>query len=186
MRDEQDLLSEAEVISIGKALLVTGRHTTANQIGNFLYLLLTHPTQFDRLKAAPGLLPTAIEELLRYAPLSAAATQPRVALEDVRIGPVQVRAGDTVLIALPSANRDSAVFEDPDELDLERGHNPHIAFGFGPHYCPGAQLARVELQVAVGSLLDRLPGLHLAVPEPEIGFMRHSMVRGLTALPVAW
>lgn len=186
VRDQQDLLSEAEVVSIGKALLVTGRHTTANHIGNFLYVLLTHPKQLDRLRAAPDLLPTAIEELLRYTPLSAAATQPRVALEDVRIGPVQVRAGDTVLIALPSANRDDDVFEDPDELDLERRDNPHIAFGFGPHYCPGAQLARVELQVAVGSVLRRLPGLHLAVPEQEVGFLRDSMVRGLTALPVAW
>ncbi|GAB3155237.1 cytochrome P450 [Micromonospora sonneratiae] len=186
-RDENaDRLTETEMVTLAAGLLAAGHETTVTQISNFGYVLLTHPVELARLRADPGLIPNAVEELLRYVPLGAASAFARYAKEDVELGGVLVRAGEPVLGALASANRDETVFAEPDRLDLTRESNPHIGFGHGVHHCVGAQLARMELQVALGSLVDRLPGLRLAVPEPELAWKSGLLVRGLSALPVTW
>ncbi|MGX1370247.1 cytochrome P450 [Streptomyces canus] len=185
-RDEEDRLSEEELITMSIALLATGHHTTANQLANHLYLLLSRREEWERLVAEPALLPTAIEELLRVTPLSPYSENTRIALEDVEVGGQLVKAGEGVMVFPAVANRDPRVFERPEELDLTRTHNPHIAFGHGIHHCLGAPLARLELQVALGTLLRRLPGVALAVPAEEVPWKRDHVVRGVAALPVRW
>jgi cytochrome P450 len=131
-------------------------------------------------------LPAAVEEMLRYVPLPTTAVFARFATEDVPVGDVVIARGEPVLVEVPVTNRDPRVFADPDALVLDRDPNPHLAFGHGAHYCLGAQLARLELQVALERVLTRMPGLRLAVPEQELGWNRGYMVRGVTALPVVW
>ncbi|MEO3809594.1 cytochrome P450 [Sphaerisporangium sp. B11E5] len=185
-RDERDSLSEEELIGFGMLLLIAGHETTANQLGNFVYTLLTHPEQLAALRERPELLGGAVEEMLRLTPLTSSAHFLRVAAEDVELGPVTVRAGEAVLVSLPSANRDEAVFDRPDEFVVDRDHNPHIAFSHGAHYCIGASLARMEFRIAIGTLLSRFPHLELAVPADEITFKRNRLIRGLESLPVRW
>ncbi|WP_024806401.1 cytochrome P450 [Nocardia sp. BMG51109] len=185
-RDDDDRLSEAELVNLGIGLLVAGHDTTANQIANFTYLLLERPERWESLAAQPDSLPAAIEELLRYTQLSAGAIGPRVALEDVALGGVTIRAGDAVLVHPYVANRDETAFDDPDTLDLTRGHNAHLAFGHGAHHCLGAQLARLELRVAIGALLHRFPRLRLAIPADEVRWKSGLALRGPEALPVRW
>ncbi|PZM89993.1 MAG: cytochrome P450 [Actinobacteria bacterium] len=185
-RDQRDKLSETELVQLIAGLLAAGHETTVTQIPNFVYALLTHPDEWERLKSAPQLIPNAVEELMRWVPLGVGSSFPRYALEDVDIGGVRVRAGEPVIASLSSANRDETVFADPDRLDLTRAVNPHLGFGHGVHHCLGAQLARMELQVALAALLDRLPGLRLAVPEAELAWKSGLLVRGLRTLPVTW
>jgi len=184
-RDNDDRLTEAELLFLGMALLVGGYETTARQITNLVYTLLTHDRQLRQLKARPELLPDAVEEMLRFI-VFGSALNPRIATADVNLGEVVVRAGEPVLCARSSANRDERVFPRAGELDITRDPNPHVAFGYGPHYCLGAHLARMELQVALGTILSRLPGLHIAVPENELTWQAGIMMRGLAAFPVAW
>ncbi|MCP2167095.1 cytochrome P450 [Goodfellowiella coeruleoviolacea] len=183
-RDTEGRLSENEVVVLGVTLLYAGLETTSNHIGNFTYTLLTHPDQLAALRADPGLLDRAVDELLRFTPTVTSAGFTRIAREDVELGGVLVRAGDAVLVQLDAANRDERVFTDPDRLDLTRKPNPHVAFGFGPHYCVAAQLAKAELRVAIGTVLRRFPGLRLA--DEELSWRRGRMVRGLDRLPVTW
>ncbi|MFD0430771.1 cytochrome P450 [Streptomyces zhihengii] len=185
-RDEEDRLSEEELITMSIALLATGHHTTANQLANHLYILLSRREQWERLVAEPELLPTAIEELLRVTPLSPYSENTRIAVEDIEVGGQLVKAGEAVMIFPAVGNRDPRVFAAPEELDLTRKHNPHIAFGHGIHHCLGAPLARLELQVALGTLLRRLPSLELAVPAEEVPWKSDHVVRGVAALPVRW
>ena len=185
-RDNDDRLTEQELVQLGITLLIAGHETTANQIANFTYLLLSTPGQWEALRADPDLVPGAVEELLRYVQLGSGGAFARVATQDVEVGGTVVRAGEAVFVNIQSANRDESVFHDPAELDLTRRHNPHIAFGHGVHHCLGAQLARVELQVALGSLLHRFPRLRLAVPAEEVPWKTGLLVRGPVALPVTW
>jgi cytochrome P450/surfactin synthase thioesterase subunit len=185
-RDEHGSLSETELVKLSVRLLVTGHETTASQIVNFVHVLLTHPEHLRRLRTSPELIPAAVEELLRYVPLLSGPSFPRYATEDVELSGVLVRAGEPVLPALDSADRDESVFPDPDKLDFTRTPNPHLAFGYGPHHCVGAQLARVELQVALGALLERLPGLRLDVPEEAVSWKKGSLNRSPTEFVVAW
>jgi cytochrome P450 RapN len=185
-RDEDDRLSEAELVQFGVTLLVAGHETTANQTGNFLYTLLSKPHLMRELQDDPDLLDPAIEEMLRVTPLGAAAGFARIATEDVVLSGTLVKAGEAVMTQTASANRDGRVFDNPDEIDFHRENNPHIAFGHGVHHCLGAQLARLELQVAVGTVLRRFPGLRFAVPAEEVPFKAGRLVRGLQALPVTW
>ncbi len=185
-RDNDDRLSEQELVQLGIGILIAGHETTANQIANFTYLLLTTPGEWERLREDPELVPDAVEELLRYVQLGAGGLFARMATEDVRLRDVTVHAGDAVLVNTQSANRDETVFHHPAELDLTRRDNPHIAFGHGAHHCLGAQLARLELQVALASLLRRFPRLALAVPADEIPWKTGLLVHGPVALPVTW
>jgi cytochrome P450 len=186
-RDEDnDRLTEQEMVELAAGLLAAGHETTVTQISNFVYVLLTHPEQLAVLRARPGLVPAAVEELLRYVPLSAAAGFARYATEDLELSGVRIRAGEPVIAAMFSANRDATVFAEPDRFDITREAGPHIGFGHGVHHCLGAQLARMELQVALGTLLDRLPELTLAVDSKELEWKSGVLVRGLRSLPVTW
>ncbi|WP_330257124.1 cytochrome P450 [Nocardia sp. NBC_00565] len=185
-RDDEDRLSEEELVNLGIGLLIAGHETTANQIANFTYVLLTEPGHWERLRAEPELVPGAVEELLRYVQLGSGGAFARIATADVELDGVTVRAGESVFVNTQSANRDEAVFDNPEKLDLTRVRNPHMAFGHGAHHCLGAQLARVELQVALDSLLRRFPALRLAVPVEEVPWKTGLLVRGPKALPVSW
>jgi cytochrome P450 len=184
-RDNEDRLTEEELLSLTQGLLVAGHETTASQIPNFMYVLLTHPEQLAMLRADLSLVPKAVEELMRYVPLGAGPGIARYALEDVELGGVTVRAGEPVLPAIASANRDKSVFTDPDLLDLHRQGGTHIGFGHGAHHCLGAPLARMELQVALDTLLRRLPGLRLA-DTADIDWKAGLATRGPARLPVTW
>ncbi|KAB2340338.1 cytochrome P450 [Actinomadura rudentiformis] len=186
-RDDGDRLSEAELISIaGPGLLTGGAETVASGIPSFAFHLLTHPDELARLRAEPGLMRTAVEELLRFIPINTAAMFARYSMEDVRLGDVTIRAGEPVLPALAAANRDPAVFDDPERVDLARAKNPHLAFGHGPHHCIGAQLARLELQVALETLLERFPALRLADGPEGVKWKFGVIVRGPAELRITW
>jgi cytochrome P450 len=185
-RDADDRLSEQELIWLGVALLIGGHETTLNQLSNVSYLLLTNPEQLALLRTRPERLGPAVEELLRFVPLNTGSAFGVTAREDVSFGDITVRAGEVVIPDVAAANRDPRVFSDPHTLDLLRGEVPHVTFGFGAHHCIGAQLARLELQVALGTLLRRFPNLELAVPPAEIVWREGALIRGVEALPVAW
>lgn len=187
-RDDEDRLSEDELLSLAQGLLVAGHETTASQIPNFVYVLLTHPEQLATLRADLSLVPKAVEELMRYVPLGIGAGIARYALEDVELGGVTIRAGEPVLPAIASANRDASVYTEPDVLDLHRRGSSHVGFGHGPHHCVGAPLARMELQVALETLLRRLPGLRFAEHGRDggIAWKDGLSTRGPEHFPVAW
>jgi biflaviolin synthase len=175
----------AEAVGLAVLLQIGGEAVTNNS-GQLFYLLLTRPDLAERLRAEPEIRPQAIEELLRYIPHRNAVGLSRIALEDVEIKGVRIRAGDPVYVSYLAANRDPAVFSDPDTIDFSRAPNPHVSFGFGPHYCPGGMLARLESELLVDALLDRLPGLRLAVPPEQVPFRKGALIRGPEALPVTW
>jgi len=177
-----DTLSEDELLATCILLLVAGHETTVNLIGNGTYALLRHRDELRRLRENPGLIGTAVEELLRYdGPVQRTA---RIPSEDVTIDGRKIRAGEMVMPFIGAADRDPAQFPDPDRLDIARADNRHIAFGWGIHFCLGAPLARVEGQIAINTLLQRLPKLALATEKPE---HRQSLtLRGLTSLPVCF
>ena len=176
-------LSEDELVSMVFLLLIAGHETTVNLIGNGSLALLHHPDQMRRLREDPGIIKPAIEELLRFDGPLATATE-RYAREDVAIGGTTIPRGALVYAVLGSANRDERQFPDPDTLDLTREPNRHLAFGLGIHYCLGAPLARLEGQIAIGTLLRRLPNLLLAIPPQALRWRRGLVLRGLAALPV--
>ncbi|MCL3998331.1 cytochrome P450 [Streptomyces lavenduligriseus] len=184
--DQEGRISMRELLALTPVLISAGFVTTFNQISNSCYLLLARPDRFSSLLDRPETVPLAVEELLRYVPLPNGFAFPRYATEDVELGGVLVREGEPVLIDTAAANRDPVVFDDAEELVLDRAANPHLSFGHGPHFCIGAHLARVELQVALETLLEHLPGLELAVPEDALRWKTESMVNGLHELPVTW
>jgi len=182
-RDEGDRLTEGELYSMLFLLLVAGFETTVNLIGSGTLALLSFPAQARRLRADPALLPAAIEELLRYANPLNHATE-RFTLDDVAIGDAVIPAGQWVLVATSSANRDPERFPDPERLDVGRDASGHVAFGHGIHHCLGAPLARLEGEIAIGSLLARFPSLSLAVPASRLRWRQSSLIHGLESLPV--
>jgi cytochrome P450 len=184
-RDEDDRLSEQELTVMCCTLLIGGHETTANQINLSLLLLLDHPGQVATLRADPGLIPAAVEELLRCSRLGGLPPA-RVTTEDVAIGEVVIPAGEQVMALFGTANRDPSVFGDPDRFDVTRDAASHLSFGAGVHHCLGAQLARVELQEAFGGLIGRLPGLRLAVPASDLEFKPGMAIHSLRELPVRW
>ncbi|SDY74670.1 Cytochrome P450 [Saccharopolyspora shandongensis] len=185
-RDEHDKLSEDELVRLAAGILVAGHETTATQIPNFVYVLLTHPEQLAELRADLDVVPQAVEELMRYVPLGVGAGFPRYATEDVELGGVLVRAGEPVMVSSSAANRDEAVFNDPEQLDLTRREATHLGFGHGPHHCLGAQLARLELQVALRTLLTRLPGLRFATSAEDVEWKSGMLVRGPQRMVLTW
>ena len=177
-----DTLSEDELLATCILLLVAGHETTVNLIGNGTLALLRHPDQLRRLRENPGLIGSAVEELLRYdGPVQRTA---RVPSEDVTIGGRTIGKGEMVMPFIGAADRDPAQFPDPDRLDITRVDNRHIAFGWGIHFCLGAPLARLEGQIAINTLVQRLPKLALATDRPE--YRQSLTLRGLKSLPVGF
>ncbi|MFE3166546.1 cytochrome P450 [Streptomyces sp. NPDC059224] len=179
-------ITEDEAISLATAIQVSGGHAVRNNSGSMMYALLTHPGHLERLRREPELLPRAVDELFRYVPHRNGVGIPRVAVEDVVVGGQTIRAGEVVYNAYVAANRDPAVFPDPDELDFDRADGPHLAFGHGPHHCMAAIMARMEAEIMIGSVLTRFPGIRLAVPAEEVEFQLHGLIRGPRTLPVTW
>ncbi|WBQ07623.1 cytochrome P450 [Kribbella sp. CA-293567] len=178
-------LTVPELVSIGITLLIAGHETTANMIGLSTLALLRNPEHLDELRAKPELAPTAVEEMLRYLTVIQFGLFRQV-MEDIPLGDDTLRAGEYLVAALSSGNRDEVAFPDPGRIDLSRKASAHLAFGFGPHQCLGQQLARIELQEVYTRLYRRIPSLRLAVPFEEIKFKDNTLVYGVTALPVTW
>ncbi|MFE9561338.1 cytochrome P450 [Streptomyces sp. NPDC006487] len=200
-------LTARETASLGFMLLITGHESTTNMAALSVLTLLRHPGQAARLRAEPALIPGAVEELLRYLTIIHLGLG-RAATADVTVGGATIRAGDGVICMLSTANRQPELFGSadlteptgstgtaeargggspcPDELDVTRDARRHVAFGHGPHQCLGHTLARVELQIMLETVLRKLPGLRLAVPEEQLVFQRDAIVYGLRELPVAW
>ncbi|MGH7366853.1 MAG: cytochrome P450 [Candidatus Rokuibacteriota bacterium] len=177
-----DKLSEEELLATCILLLVAGHETTVNLIGNGTLALLRHPAELQKLREHPGLIGSAVEELLRFdGPVQRTA---RIPSEDVTIGGHTIGKGEMVMPFLGAADRDPTQFPEPDRLDITRADNRHIAFGMGIHFCLGAPLARMEGQIAINTLLGRLPKLALATDRPE--FRQSLTLRGLRSLPVGF
>ncbi|MBV9160814.1 MAG: cytochrome P450 [Pseudonocardiales bacterium] len=185
-RDETGRLTEEELLAFVFLLMTAGHHSTVNAISTGILALLHAPDQFRRLRDDPELIPTAVEELLRYNPSTITGAMMRVALENVELGGITVPAGEGVLAAIGSANHDETVFPAAHSVDIDRMDNPHLAFGYGIHYCLGAPLARMELQVAIATLIRRLPTMRLAVPVQDLEWRSYLVSRALSALPVMW
>ena len=177
-----DKLSEAELFGTFSFLFVAGHETTINLIGNGTLALLQNPDQLALLKANPQLIKSAIEELLRYD--SPVQTTSRIALESLEWQGQTFEKGQEVFIMLGAANRDPTQFENPNRLDITRTPNQHLAFGGGIHYCLGAPLARLEGEIAINTLLHRMPDLRLEIDQPE--YSDNYLLRGLTRLPVSF
>ncbi|MFE2566807.1 cytochrome P450 family protein [Streptomyces mirabilis] len=185
VRDEGDRLTEDELMSLAFLILFAGYENTVQLIGNAILGLLTHPDQLAALRANPERFPNAVEEFARHEGPALLAIR-RFPVEDVTIGAVTVPAGETVLLSLAAANRDPARFPDPERLDLGRDASGHLALGRGIHYCVGAPLARLETEIAVSALLERLPDLALDVDPAELRWRPSLRARGLLALPVTY
>ncbi|MFG1620386.1 cytochrome P450 [Kribbella sp. NPDC049227] len=181
--DGGDRLSEDELTSMIFLLLAAGHETTVNMITNGVHALLRHPDQLALLKAEPERLPAAVEEILRYdGPLQAAI--PYVAQAPIEIAGSRIEAGEVIVFALLPANRDGRKTDRPDELDITRPENAHLAFGHGIHHCLGAPLARLEGRIALGMLFDRFPDLRLAAPEQDPDRAASLLMNGIRELPV--
>lgn len=181
VQEEGDRLTEDELVATCVLLLNAGHEATVNVIGNGMFALLSNPDQFDLLKRQPDAVPTAVEEMMRYdTPLQLFR---RWVLEDVTYKGHQFKQGTEIALLFGSANRDPARFDNPDVLDVTRRDNPHISFSLGIHYCLGAPLARLELQIAVAILLRRMPNLRLVEP-PQ--YRDSVVIRGLRELKVAF
>lgn len=180
-----DQLSEDELVAMVFLLLLAGHETTVNLIGNGTLALLQHPDQMIRLRNDPTLIKSAVEELLRYGSPVETATE-RFAREDVTIAGVTIPRGSLVFAVIASANRDERQFANPDTLDIAREPNKHLAFGLGIHYCLGAPLARLEGQIAVNTLLRRIPDMQLIGSPEALRWRPGLMLRGLKALPVTF
>ncbi|MBT2406835.1 MULTISPECIES: cytochrome P450 [unclassified Streptomyces] len=182
-RDDEDRLTEDELVSLAFLILMAGSENVQHVISNGVLALLSHPDQLASLRAHPDLLPEAVEELLRYAqPIQ--TTIRRFPTEPVEIAGVPVPAGDTVLLCLASAHRDPARYPEPDRFDINRADKAHLALGHGMHYCLGAPLARLQLTLAFGTLLDRLRGIRLARPVEDLPWTTTFRSHALRALPV--
>ncbi|WP_410672118.1 cytochrome P450 [Amycolatopsis sp. cmx-4-68] len=178
-------LDRAGAVSMAVLLLVAGHETTANQIALSVAFLLRNPQHAETFRRADGPPATAVDELLRLLTITHTGRR-RVATADVPIGGVTIRAGDGVIAAADIANRDPDRFPGPDDTDLDRTPNHHLAFGHGEHLCLGHHLARLELDVALAALFRRLPALRLAAPEAELPFRHTHPIYGVDHLAVAW
>ncbi|MCI2423636.1 cytochrome P450 [Saccharopolyspora sp. K220] len=185
VREHGDDLSTAELIGIAGLLLVAGHETTSNMLGLGTLALLRHPEQLAMLRDDPSVVNPAVEELLRWLSIVHSGV-PRTTKTEVEIAGQVIPAGEVLVMALPAANRDPALMDDPDRLDITRGVAGHVAFGHGVHHCLGAPLARMEMQVAFPALLRRFPGLALAEPDADANFRAYHVVYGLHSLPVTW
>ena len=182
-RDQDDRLTEDELISTAYLFIIAGHETSTNLIGNGIYMLLRTPELADRVRAHPEELPGAIEEFLRYeSPVTAASL--RTATCALDLFGAEVAAGDLVMVSLRAANHDDSVFPEPTEFRMDRDRNPHLSFGHGIHFCMGAPLARLEAEIAIGEFLTRFPKARLAVSPEAIQWRPGLLTRGLTNLPI--
>ncbi len=181
--EDGDSLSEDEVVAMVFTLVVAGYETTYNLIANGVAALLTHPDQLELLKNDPELINSAVEEILRFTG-TIGGTKPNYASEEVVLHGVTIPRGAMAIPLLASANRDPEVFENPDVFDITRAPNYHIAFSKGPHFCLGANLARMETRVAISNLITRFPGLQLAVDPSDLQVHPLPFWRRLKQLPV--
>lgn len=183
--EDGDQLDEKELISMIFLLIVAGHETTVNLLGSGTLALLQYPDQLQLLRENPALIPTAVEELLRYtAPVS--FSDERWANEDIMLHGKLIRKGQMIIAALISANADPHQFPGGETLDIMRDEKQHLAFGKGIHFCLGAPLARLEGQIAFATLLQRLPDLRLACEPEQLTWNRNPMLRGITTLPVTF
>ena len=183
--EQGDSLKENELFSMMILLIIAGHETTVSLIANAVLALLTHPEELERLRRDPALVSAAVEELLRYeSPVERTIT--RWAATDVELGGRLIERGELVIAVLGSANRDASRFPNADKLDLDREDVRHVGFGRGKHFCLGAPLARIEAEIALTTLLRRLPGLRLATEPGELAYRPIPLFRSLVALPVAW
>jgi cytochrome P450 len=182
-RDEAGALSEGELLAFVVLLLLAGNETTTNLIGNGLLALCRYPEQFERLRQHPELLPTAIEEMLRFDPPVQMTV--RMAEQDTSIGGTAVARNSLIFVLLAAANRDPRQFPNPARFDITRTPNEHVAFGEGIHFCLGAPLARLEGAIAIGLVLERFPKLRLADPGAKLDYRGSLALRGLQSLPLA-
>ncbi|KAB8191108.1 cytochrome P450 [Nonomuraea phyllanthi] len=177
---------DGTIARLAGGLLFAGHETTVNRIDYGVLLLLANPGQLDLLKADPGLAPGAVEEILRMA-VPGLHGLPRYAHEDIGIGGRTIRRGEAVVITTGAANRDEQIYADPDGFDILRPQtDPHLSFGYGPRFCIGASLARVELEAVFGRLFQRFPGLRTTVPVEELPRNDNRIAGGFAALPVTW
>lgn len=182
-REDGDRLSDRELVSTCALMFVAGYETTASMVGNAVLALLEHPEKLAEVKADPSLMPNAVDELLRFdGPVNVATL--RSTATEVQVGDVTIPKGQFVLVSLISANRDGTKFPEPEQLDFTRPLGGSLAFGHGIHYCLGAPLSRVEIEVALSRLLHRFPNLSLAKPPSTLKWRNSLLVRGLTALPI--
>ncbi|WP_405781791.1 cytochrome P450 [Streptomyces sp. NBC_00859] len=182
---EKGTIDREELVSTAILLLVAGHETTASMTSLSVITLLEHPDQYAALRADPSLVPGAVEELLRYLAIADIAGG-RIATADIEIAGELIRAGEGVIVTNSIANRDSSVFADPDTFDVRREARHHLAFGYGVHQCLGQNLARLELDVILTALLERLPGLRLAVPVDGLTLRPGTTIQGVNELPVTW
>lgn len=181
--DDGDYLNHEELLSMVFLLLIAGHETTVNLIANGMLLLMQHPDQMQQLRNDLSLMPSAIEELLRFnGPVEIPVW--RVALNDIEIGGVTIPQGDIVLPALLGANRDPKVFDNPNTFDITRQPNPHLAFGHGIHYCLGAPLARMEGTIALTRLLGQYPNMQLNIAADQLEWNDSLLIHGMKQLPV--
>lgn len=183
---EGGALSQDEVLANAVLILSGGHLTTTDQLSNGVHELLSHPEQFQKLREDPSLIKSAVEEIVRFRP--AVPFIHRVAVEDFELRGRTIKKGSIVFLGMASANRDPAVFPDPDTFDITRDHfhQKHIGFGFGPHHCLGAGLARRELEIALEVLIERLPNLRLDEAEKSQVKCSSLLFRGFDSLPVRW
>ncbi|WP_433061450.1 cytochrome P450 [Dactylosporangium sp. CS-033363] len=176
--------TDNELIAMAAGLLIAGYDTTASMIAHGMLALLEHPAELARLREDPSLAANGAEELVRY--LGVGGGLMREVLEDTEIAGQPLAAGDFVVVAIQSANRDSALYADGDRLDIGRNPGAHVGFGHGPHQCVGQQLARLELTTVLATLPRRIPSLRLAVPFDDIRFKTETAVLGPQTVPVTW
>ncbi|MFI8301265.1 cytochrome P450 [Streptomyces nigra] len=181
--DQAEGLTDGELVSLIVSLILTGHDNLTNEVGGICYALLTDPDLLDRAKED---LAEILDELIRYIPYRRGVGTPRVALEDVTVGGRTIRAGEIVHVSYIAANQDPDRFPGPDRIDPDRSRVPNLAFGWGTHRCPAEPLARIELLVAVRTLLQRFPNLRLAVPANEVPWESRNVNRLPLSLPVLW
>ncbi len=190
----EDLLSELislnefndeELAGVGVLLLTAGHETTTSMLALGTFALLQNPTQLAKLRGGPELIDNTVEELMRYLTIFHFGV-PRTPLEDVELEGFFIKAGESMTLSLPAANRDPAQYNTGNELDIERTECRHFAFGYGVHYCLGMHLARIEMRVGFLALFQKFPTLHLAVPPEAIELNTSSGLYGVHRLPIAW
>ncbi|MER6979780.1 cytochrome P450 [Streptomyces carpinensis] len=185
-RDGEEQLDDRELAVMTLMLALSGQDTATCQISDIVYLLLTRPELMEHLRRRPETLTDVLHEMLRYIPFRKGVGIPRVALEDMELDGVRIRAGDFVHVSYLTANRDPERYPNPHAIELDRPNSPHMTFGWGGHRCIAMPLAMAELEVAIGRLVERFPGLRLAVPPEELQWDTRTIRRFPLELPVAW